>query len=66
MEDKDLENLYCPLHRDVVLFRVPAPGKYLHMIVPPRPAECPKCKKSYQQYECISEWMRDIEVADEN
>ncbi|MCA9504488.1 MAG: hypothetical protein KC616_15465 [Myxococcales bacterium] len=61
----DHVNLYCPVHHDVVLFRVPPPTS-IQMFVPPKPAECPKCKKRYQQYECISEELRNVWVSDED
>jgi len=49
-----LRILRCPVHRDVILFKIAPPDPTaMHMIVPPPPKECPKCRKSYYEHECV-------------
>lgn len=61
----DLVNLYCPVHHDVVLFRVP-PAPVMSMFRLDKPAECRKCGKHYYEHECISEELKLLRVAYED
>jgi hypothetical protein len=48
---------YCPIDKKEVLFVETPQSKDLNiikMIVPESPKTCPKCKKSYYKYECVT------------